>query len=152
MTTTIPPVLNIMLDDDSSLRGTADDPLVINHPERNYRLLQAANHVHNEMGVCVKNRFAVRCEPEPRDKVEEVIEFAKTHLGLELEKWQEDFLRAAITGRHTFEHKIRNRYSREWMPQTYGFFGSAKAWVDNSITPGDWEILTRPAFPFRSAK
>jgi hypothetical protein len=34
----------------------------------------------------------------------------------------------------------------------YGLFSTAQKVVDRSLDPSEWEIYSRPAFPFRSLK
>lgn len=133
--------------------GTANEPTIIDYPATaGMSVLAQMDHAHDFEGYCLKNRFGVRCDaPLPVDKEAEVISYVKEHLG-DLLPWQEDFLRAVVKGEHLFEHKVRHVDTRKYEPHTYGFFETAKSVVDHKIDPSEWEIVSRPAFPFRSMK
>jgi hypothetical protein len=88
----------------------------------------------------------------PVDRVAETISFVRSVLDVDLLPWQEDFLRAAITGEHVFEHRIRHVDTGQFRKPVYGLFSTAQKVVDRSLDPSEWEIYSRPAFPFRSLK
>lgn len=143
--------------------GTANVPAVVDYPRTvGQSVLASMDHVHDVDGYCLKNRFGIRClknrfaircdDPLPEDKEATLLDFVRDHLGLELLPWQEDFLKAVVSGKHLFEHKLRHVETHKMERETYGFFETAYNRVNVKIDPSEWEIVSRPAFPFRSMK
>lgn len=137
----------------SIFRGTMTEPAVIDYPSIGQHVLSLTDHAHDFGGLCIKNRFGARCgDSEPVDHEAEVIDFVKAHLGVDLQPWQEDFLKAVVAGSHPNEHKLRHVKTGRYESATYGFFSTAQSTVNHKNDPSEWEIVSRPAFPFRSMK
>lgn len=73
-------------------RGTRDKPVIVDSP-RTVLYVDELNHVHDLDGNCIKNRYAVRCDPplplpphgDYQDAIKTVTGMARTIARLERE-------------------------------------------------------------------